>query len=430
MADTAWFNNDRFGMFVHWGLYSIPAGVWKGRKMDVNWYAEWIQLQGGWPKGIPVDEYRALASGFNPVGFDADEWIREAKNAGIRYFLITSKHHDGFALWPSKVSDYNIVDATPFKRDVLAELCEACAKHGIELGFYYSHWLDWEHPGGAMPKATEGSPPRTQPSPEAFELYWTEKCLPQVKELLENYDPKFFWFDNWREDAALTEDRLDRLIGLIRGHNPDCLINSRIGTTWNHSRGDEVVDYLSMDDNHFPDVAPGRSWETSGTFNRSWGYHQLDHKWLSAGEIIRNLIHNVSLDGNYQINIGPKADGSVPAPSIRRLREVGAWMDVHGESVYGAGAAGIARPQWGFATKGRGRNGLPRLYLHVIDQPGNGTRLTCEAPDEGVTACSVLETGEQLPYTIADGVLAFDAPEFWPDERITVIAFDLAQDAG
>ena len=180
---TQWFTDSRFGMFLTFGLYSIPGGVWEGRVAGRNMNAEWIQKQGNWPYGISDTNYRSLAKQFNPTTFDADEWIREVKNAGMKYFLITAKHHDGFALWPSKVSTYDVNDATPFKRDILGELVEACKKYEIKLGFYYSHWQDWEHEGGAKPPADafHSIPGPVQVTGEQFDRYWKEKCIPQVR---------------------------------------------------------------------------------------------------------------------------------------------------------------------------------------------------------------------------------------------------------
>lgn len=421
---TDWFTDARFGIFSHWGLYSLPAGVWDGERMGGNWYAEWIQMQGNWPHGIPLETYRALAADFNPTAFDADAWMAEVKNAGAAYFLITAKHHDGFALWPSRVSDYNVVDATPFGRDVLAELRAACDRHGLRLGFYYSHWMDWEHPGGARPKATESAPERTQPSDAEYETYWTEKCLPQVRELLEGYAPAFLWFDNWRADDNLTAERLDRLIDMIRDVAPDCLINSRIGTTWNHPDGDARVDYLSMGDNEFPDRMIEQPWETSGTLNRSWGHHRLDHAWLPPRTLLANLVGNVSRNGNYQLNVGPTGDGRLCGPTLRRLREIGAWMHINHEAVRGCGPAPAPRPDWGSITAPT-KTG-DRWYLHVTG-PGQTASLTCPRPPRPVAACTVLETGEALDWRTVDDTVRITAPETWPDERITVVRLDLGE---
>ncbi len=419
-----WFTEARFGMFVHWGLYSIPAGVWRDEVVGGNMYSEWIQMKANAPHGVPAEEYRALAREFDPVRFDAEAWIREARRAGMKYFLITAKHHDGFALWPSKVSWFNVADATPFGRDILGELRRACRAHGVTLGFYYSHWQDWEHPGGARPKGPDDAPAFRQPSDEAFERYWEEKCLPQVRELMEAYEPAFFWFDNWRKDELLTPDRLDRLIGLIRATDARCLINSRIGTTWNHPDGDAAVDYRSMGDNSFPKERIAEPWETSGTMNRSWGYHRLDHGWKPTGQLLRHLVDNASRGGNYQLNVGPTADGHIPIPSIRRLREIGVWMDVNGEAIYGTEAGSVPEPEWGRVTEKRGPDGSRTLYLHVYDwQPGRPLELT-GLPGRALS-CDVLETGEAVEIQQDGETVAIALPDTCPDDRIAVLRLDV-----
>lgn len=431
--DTQWFTDARFGMFIHFGLYSIPAGVWKGQRMGRNWYAEWIRTQHNFPNqpvGIPRKEYDTLLEQFNPVNFDADAWIAEAKNAGMKYFLITAKHHDGFALWPSKASKYNVVDATPFKRDILGELKQACVKHGLRLGFYYSHWQDWGHPGGAMPpwdgRHRLNPAIITQPSPDAFANYWRSIVLPQVQELIDGYDPAFFWFDTWNgvNKEQITEQRIDELIALVRSKSPHCLINSRIGSTWCHSKGDQVVDYLSMGDNQFPGGLISRPWETSGTMNRSWGHHSLDHQWKPTSQFLHHLIDNVSRGGNYQLNVGPKADGSFPRQAIKRLRELGAWMLVNGESIHGASPAPLPEPTWGRITMRTQTDGRVRLYLHVYnwskDAPvvikGHKTR-----PREAF----VLETGEKVETAQTDEGAIVKLPKHQPDQHVSVVAVDL-----
>jgi alpha-L-fucosidase len=425
-ADTTWFTEARFGMFVHWGLYSVPAGIWNGATVEGNWYAEWIQKKANKPLGIPQEEYRALARHFNPAGFDADEWMAEARNAGMRYFLITAKHHDGFALWPSKVSKYNIVDATPFGRDVLAELRRACDRHGIRLGLYYSHWQDWEHPGGAKPAGNDDGLRGAQPSGAGFEQYWTEKCLPQVRELIEGYRPAFFWFDCWRKDESLTPERLERLIDLVHGLDPACLVNSRIGVTWNHPKGDDVADYLSTHDNSFPNKRIERAWETSGTLQRSWGYHQTDHQWKEPGELLRHLVDNASRGGNYQLNVGPMADGRFPAPAVRRLREVGAWMLVHGESVIGTQPVDMPEPAWGRLTQRRLPEGGRRIYAHVYAWPAGRPACVQGWTGGAIRSCRMLETGQPVEFDAQGGRLSLTRPAEASESGIAVVAMDVA----
>ncbi|HMR85805.1 MAG TPA: alpha-L-fucosidase, partial [Niabella sp.] len=222
-----WFKEARFGMFIHWGLYSILGGTYNGHTLPDesfengnSWYAEWIQPR----LEVPRDVYRALVKQFDPLKFDADSWIKEARDAGMKYFVITAKHHDGFALWDSKVSTYDI-GSTPYKKDILGELARACKKYGLKYGFYYSHCEDWDHPGGATPSWT------AQKSDAQFEQYWNEKCLPQVTELIQRYRPDLFWFDTWgdkQEKIFISDKRRDQLIALIRKKSPKTLINGRI----------------------------------------------------------------------------------------------------------------------------------------------------------------------------------------------------------
>lgn len=330
-----WMAHTRFGMFIHFGLYSLPAGVWQGEEMGRNHYSEWIRTQWRWPQpggGIPRQDYDTLLAQFNPAHFDADEWIGLAARAGMRYFVITSKHHDGFALWNSAVSDYDIA-ATPFGangRDPLGELAAACRKHGVKLGFYYSHWQDWEHPGGALPPWPEirGDPPLTQPTDEQFSRYWEGKCLPQVAELIERYQPEMFWFDSWGQGAKnqITAARRDQLIRLIREKAPSCMINGRIA-----AHDPTGADFISMGDNQYPDFndAPVVPWETPGTMNHAWGYHRLDFQWRTFDDLLGSLITNAHHGGAITLNVGPMRDGSFQQAAKRRLREFAAWMEIN-----------------------------------------------------------------------------------------------------
>lgn len=327
-SQVEWFKEAKFGMFIHWGLYAELEGSYNGKTMPDktmknanSWYAEWIQTR----MDIPGEEYQKLARRFNPVKFDADQWILEAKNAGVRYFVITSKHHDGFALWDSKVSDYDIMN-TPYKKDILAALVKACKKHGMKYGFYYSHWQDWEHPGGAMPV---WMPPIR--SEEDFEIYWQKKCLPQVKELLSKFDPDLLWFDTWEDPNHINAKRRDELIYLIRQNSSKCLINGRISFL----DPGENIDFLEMHDNSYPDKILEKPWQTPATMTNSWGWHAKDYNWKSSSQMIGYLANNASKGGNYLLNIGPKPDGSFPVPAVQRLREIGAWVYTNGEAIYG-----------------------------------------------------------------------------------------------
>ena len=423
---TDWFVKARFGMFIHFGLYSIPAGMWDGVVMGRNMYAEWIQKQGNWPFGIPDEDYQALAKKFNPVHFDAEAWVLEAKNAGMKYLLITAKHHDGFALWPSSVSEYDVMDATPFKRDILGELVEASNKYGLKLGFYYSHWQDWEHPGGARPpiKEFKSVPPPVQVSDAQFEQYWQEKCLPQVRELIENYQPAFIWFDTWGKPEIITEKRLNELIALVREMDANCLINSRILMKDPHIAG--KVDFLSMGDNSFPKQRIDKPWETSGTMNRSWGYHQRDFNWEPAGQLLRKLASNVSRNGNFQLNVGPKSDGRFPKPAIKRLREIGAWMAVNSEAIYSAAPNPLPEQNWGRITMKENSDGSKKLFLHVFDWPEE-REIKVNGLEVIPSRIYTLETGQQLSFVPDHGSMVITLPNRVVDENITVIVVDVPE---
>jgi alpha-L-fucosidase len=408
-----WFRDAKFGLFMHFGLPAIPAGVWDGKLMGRNWYAEWIRMQHDWPApgGIPREQYDTLIPQLTLENFDADFIIAEAARAGMKYLVATTKHHDGFALWNTRIVPEYSIAVTPCRRDMIAEFTTACRRHGLKVGFYYSHWLDWQHPGGGLPPWPERptDPPLVQPSDALYEQYWTDKCLPQVSELIDQFDPDLFWFDSWgsktdTRKTQLTPDRLSRLIGLIRDKSPRVLINSRIGT-------EDGVDFLSMDDNHFPDKLIGRPWETSGTMNKSWGYHRLDYAWKSTRTFLHNLINNVSRNGNYQLNVGPMGDGALQPAAIKRLRELSAWMSVNGAAIHGTRPVDAPEPAWGRLTQ---RGGT--IYAHVFDWPRDG-KLVLPNLSIDVTRATVLESGEQL--RIDGAVVTLPAEPI--DDRVTVI---------
>lgn len=417
MTDRAeWFRNARFGMFIHWGLYSVLGGTYNGHTMPDksfpngnSWYSEWIQQR----LDIPGSDYRKLVGQFNPVKFDAEAWAREAYMAGMKYVVLTSKHHDGFALWDSKVSNYDL-GATPCKRDLIGELAAACRKYGLKFGLYYSHWQDWEHPGGAVPSW----PGKVQPSEKEFAKYWKEKCLPQVKELLIRYKPDLLWFDTWDENCAsqITLARRDELIDLIRSIKPDCLINGRICA---YNPGPRV-DYISANDNEHPDKNPGRPWQTPATMNHTWAWHAHDFNWKSSGEMIKLLVTNASLGGNYLLNIGPRADGTIPAPSIRRLREIGGWLVANGESVFGTQPIDdITPPEWGRLTmRMQGKQKI--VYAHVMKWE-NGTIDIPEALGKPKSA-TILETGQ--PLQLAKDGQAFMKPDSPIDGNVCTVKLE------
>jgi alpha-L-fucosidase len=405
-----WMMHTRFGMFIHFGLYSLPAGVWRGEEMGRNHYSEWIRAQWGWPRpeGIARADYDTLLARFNPGCFDAEEWIGMAARAGMRYFVITAKHHDGFALWHSDVSDYDL-GATPFGatgRDLLGELAAACRRHGVKFGFYYSHWQDWEHPGGARPPWPEaaGDPPLTQPDDAAFERYWREKCLAQIAELIERYQPVMFWFDTWGQGARhqITAARRDQLIALIRERAPACMINGRIA-----AHDPAGADFISMGDNQFPNAAdaPKVPWETPATMNHAWGYHRLDFSWRSFGRLLDSLITNAHYGGAITLNVGPMGDGSFQQAAKRRLREFAAWMEINESALQPSRRSPFAPdalPANLRATLGP-EGAEPHFHLFVLSPLPAGPLTLPQPlalPDASVAfRARVLETGQWLDVT-------------------------------
>jgi alpha-L-fucosidase len=337
----AWWRDARFGMFIHWGIYSVPAR------------GEWYMNNGK----VPVNEYERYAGQFNPTKFDALSWVKLAKTAGMKYIVITSKHHDGFCMWDSKVSDYDIIDRTPFKRDVLKELSAACAREGIRLCFYHSI-MDWHHLDA-----------RGDRFPEYRENY----LKPQLKELLTGYGPiGVLWFDGeWI--GEWTEQEGKDLYRYVRSLQPEIIVNNRVGKGRNGLEGmnsdtTAAGDYGTPEQEIPATGLPGVDWESCMTMNDNWGFRATDTNWKSTEDLIHNLVDIASKGGNYLLNVGPTAEGLIPTESVKRLEEVGAWMKVNGESIYGTMASPFPATPWGCCTMKRLPNGGSRVFLHVFPE--------------------------------------------------------------
>ncbi|MFM7182049.1 MAG: alpha-L-fucosidase [Verrucomicrobiales bacterium] len=325
-----WWREARFGMFIHWGLYAIPGGTWKGKVRDSG-YSEWLMFD----EKIPAKEYEQLAAKFNPVKFNAAEWSAIAKKAGMKYMVLTAKHHDGFSMFQSEHTPYDIVDATPFKRDITGELSKACRDHGLRFGCYYSVDRDWYRPQGPGNRYKQTNtwdyPNSTQ---EDFDRYLAGFAQPQVEEILKKYRPDVLWFDDidMKNEAQVLD-----LYRAVRSLRPECVINSRIrGCVPPKTMPPPFCDYLSSGDNEILKNTIGFEWENPGSMNTSYGYNPNDHQWHSADEIITKLIQIVSKGGNYLLNVGPTPEGKIPGPCIERLAEVGRWMDINGDAIYGS----------------------------------------------------------------------------------------------
>jgi alpha-L-fucosidase len=348
----AWFHEAKYGLFIHWGLYAIPAGEWKGQL--VPGIGEWVMYR----MRIPVREYERLAGQWNPVKFDADAWVQLAQDAGMKYIVITSKHHDGFALFHSKASRYNVVDATPFKRDILKELADACARRGMRLGFYYSQAQDWYEPNGSGNTWDFGPDDKKD-----FDAYLRGKAEPQIRELLTGYGKvALIWFDTPR---MMNEERARRFTDIVRSLQPDTLIDGRLGIPG---------DYVTTGDNVVPDEVPKTAWETPATINHTWGYKKQDRDWKSPGEIVFKLVDIVSKGGNYLLNVGPMADGTIPEASQVVLRDVGGWLKTNGEAIYGAGPTPFGEELGEPSARAKALNGRPLFLPHtqwrVTAKPG------------------------------------------------------------
>jgi alpha-L-fucosidase len=316
-AQKRWFREAKYGMMIHWGLYSLLAGEYRGQKSTRT--AEWIQSN----FRIPNAEYERLAKAFNPIYFDADEWVTLAREAGMKYIVMTAKHHEGFAMFKSECDGYNVVDATPFGRDVIAELAEACRKQNMPFGLYYSQELDWHEPhgGGYFPKrlAVGGlhwtnNWDYPDDAAKNFDICFRKKTLQQVREILTKYGELcLIWFDTPKQ---ITPEQSDELYALVKELQPNCLINSRIGNG--------MGDYISMGDNEIPDeYMEGVLVESPTTLNDTWGFKYFDDHWKSA-ERVRQIKKHLNDRGvNYLLNVGPDHLGRIPAPAIEILRAVG-----------------------------------------------------------------------------------------------------------
>jgi alpha-L-fucosidase len=361
-ARMAWWRDARFGMFIHWGLYAVPAGSWKGER--VTGLGEWIQERAK----IPGAEYAPLARQFNPTQYDANAWVRIAKDAGMKYIIITSKHHDGFAIFDSKVSDYDIVDATPYRRDALRALATAARREGLKFGVYYSI-MDWHHPDAQAPSfPTYNS--RTYKNPN-FARYVETYMKPQLRELVTQYpEIDVLWFDGeWIADWSDEQGR--SLYDWLRGIRPGLIINNRVGHSRQGMSGmsankDAPGDFGTPEQEVPPQGLPGVDWETCMTLNDTWGFQSFDDGWKDTRTLVRTMVDAASKGGNFLLNVGPTAQGLIPWQSVSRLREMGDWMRANGEAVYGTSASPYGLPAWGRYTA---KPSAGRVYAHVFDWP-------------------------------------------------------------
>ncbi|MBL8877480.1 MAG: alpha-L-fucosidase [Phycisphaerales bacterium] len=419
-ARMRWWREARFGMFIHWGLYAIPAGAWSGATHHGEWILDTAK--------IPIDQYEQLREQFNPVKFDANAWASIAREAGCKYIVITTKHHDGFCLFDSKHTDWDVM-STPFKRDIMRELADATRRAGLQIGWYHSI-MDWHHPDYLPRRPWE----KRLPAGADFSRY-VAHMKNQLRELLSNYGPiGVVWFDGQWEGTWTNELGVD-VARLVRELQPGTIINSRVGKFGGFYGFDSqhagIVDY-GTPEQEIPDAAPaGADWETCMTMNGHWGYNAADKDFKSTSDLIRKLVDIASKGGNFLLNVGPTAAGEIPPESVERLKEIGAWMRANGESIYATQAGPLLRPAWGRCTQKPLDGGGVRLFLHVFEWPTNGALRLDGLMNEDVAACFFLADSGRKPLTTrfesAQRVIEIAGAPHDPFD--TVIVLDLKQEA-
>lgn len=399
-ARMAWWREARFGMFIHWGVYAVPAGTYHGEQ--IKGLGEWIMHNAK----IPVVEYKAYAKEFNPVKYDPQAWAKLAKEAGMRYVIITSKHHEGFALFPSKASTWNVFDATPYGKDLIAPLARAVRAEGLHFGLYYSQAQDWVNPGGAKSGYDEPNG-WDEAQKGSFDDYLKNVAAPQVTEILTRYQPDVIWWDTPR---WMTKERADVLLPLLK-LRPGIIQNNRLG----FYNGDTETPEQFIPATGFKD----RDWEVCMTMNGTWGYKSYDNDWKSTEDLLKKLCDIVSKGGNFLLNVGPNAQGEIPQPSIDRLKAIGAWMKINSESIYGTTANPLAKMKWGRCTKKIDRN-KATLYLHVFEWPSDGKLMVPGLKNKPVKV-SLLDGGSSLKFQPTENGLVIEVPEKAPDKIVSVI---------
>ena len=422
-ARMSWFREAKFGMFIHWGAYSTAAGAWNGK--PVGGVGEWLLSNAQ----IAPGDYEVLRERFNPVKYDAKRWVAIAKDAGMKYIVITSKHHDGFCLWDSALTDWD-VGGSPFApRDPLKELADACAEAGIRLCFYHSI-MDWHHPDYLPRRAWDA-----RPTDGAQYGRYIAYMKGQLKELTSGRYGKvgILWFDGeW--EGTWTHEMGKDLYDYCRALDKDIIVNNRVDTGRSGMEGitregDYRGDYGTPEQQIPATGLPaGVDWETCMTMNDTWGYKASDANWKSSADLIRKLVDIASKGGNFLLNVGPTGEGEIPGASVERLAAVGAWMRTNARAIHGTQANPFPEsPAWGRVTRARNPDGSDRLYLHVFDWPAGG-KLRLAGLLTAPTAVQILgqRTRNLWPSEQSGDTTVFSLPEAPLDPVCTVVAVDLA----
>jgi alpha-L-fucosidase len=419
---TEWFREARFGMFIHWGVYAIPAR------------GEWVRNQ----ERLTLEDYQKYVDNFNPVDYNPKQWAATAKQAGMKYAVITVKHHDGFCLFDSKHTEYKATN-TPAKRDLIKEFVEAFRAEGIRVGFYYS-LIDWHHPDY----------PNVGNHPMAGNAEWNKKKYnwnnyldymhKQVEELVTNYGKiDILWFDYSFDEYKGEKWKATKLVEMVRKHQPDIIIDNRLGGNMENDAPEKYAGDFEGPEQIIPAETvldnAGRPipWESCITLNTSWGYAK-DNNYKSATDIIRTLVNCVSKNGNLLLNVGPDARGNIPTQSIEVLHEIGDWMKFNGESIYGCGPSTFSKPEWGWFTQRENK-----VYAHILDN--NIGQFYLRKMKGKVKQATVLLDGSEMllanfwngenkPFVAKDDLfMNFGNPPQWtfplPDKKNTVVKIEL-----